>query len=49
MLPFHSLYVMLTIEITATRIPRAHRARCAACSAERCDIQMCFWCLTLLM
>jgi len=33
---------MLTIEITAPRVMRAHRARRAARSAERCDIQMCF-------
>jgi len=30
---------MLTIEIAAPRVPRAHRARHAARSAE-CDIQM---------
>jgi len=44
------LYIsMLTIEITAPRVPCAHRARRAARSAERCDIRMCYGCLTLLL
>jgi len=40
---------MLTIEITAPRVPRTHRAYHAARSAEWYDIQMYFGCLTLLI
>jgi len=40
MLSFHALYVMLTIEITAPRVPRAHRARRTVHSAERRHIHV---------
>jgi len=41
MLPFYALYVY----VNNRNYRAAHRARRAARFVERCDIQMCFWCL----